>query len=160
MEFPGAIYHVTGRKLGNWNLENNRLFEDDRDRLRFLTKLGEKVREFEIRLYLLTLMDNHFHLVLETPQGNLGRFMHGLSTAYTVYFNLRHGRHGHLLDGCYKARLVEGDEYLLALTRYVHLNPVDTKAMSRKPCRERIDYLRGYRWSSYFGYIGLCKPFE
>jgi hypothetical protein len=105
-------------------------------------------------------MANHFHLVLETPQANLSRFIHSLSTAYTVYFNRRHGRHGHLLDGRYKAKLVEGDEYLLALTRYVHLNPVHTKAMMRKPLKERIEYLRGYRWSSYPGYIGRRRQFE
>ncbi len=86
--------------------------------------------------------------MLETPLANLSRFMHSLSTANTVYFNRRHQRHGHLLDGRYKARLVEGNEYLLALTRYMHLNPVQTKQMKSRPLRERIDHVRGcYRWS-------------
>jgi len=105
-------------------------------------------------------MANHFHLVVETPAGNLSRFMQSLSTAYTVYFNRRHGRHGHLLDGRYKARLVEGDEYLLALSRYVHLNPVFTKAMVPCSLQQRIDCLRRYRWSSYPGYIGRHKQFD
>lgn len=159
IEFPGAIYHVTLRMLGDWKKETNQLFEDDRDRLRFLDRLGERVEHYEIRLYLFTLMANHVHLVLETPAGNLGRFMQSLATAYTVYFNLRHGRHGHLLDGRYKARLVEGDAYLLSLTRYVHLNPAFTSAIRRKSLEERIDHLRSYPWSSYPGYIGRRKPF-
>jgi REP element-mobilizing transposase RayT len=146
--------------LGNWKKETNLLFEDDADRLRFLDRLGERVERFEIRLYLFTLMANYFHLVAETPTASLGRFMQSLSTAYTVYFNKRHRRHGHLLDGRYKAKLVEGDEYLLALTRYVHLNPVYTKVMVRRTLRERIEYLRRYRWSNYPGYIGRRKQFE
>ena len=160
VEFPGAIYHVNVRMLGNWKSEANLLFEDDSDRLRFIDRLGERVAQFDIRLYLVTLMANHFHLVVETPAGNLGRFMQSLSTAYTVYFNRRHRRHGHLLDGRYKAKLVEGDEYLLALSRYVHLNPVHTTVMKQKSWEERIQHLRQYRWSSYGSYIGLRKPFE
>jgi hypothetical protein len=77
-----------------------------------------------------------------------------------VYYNLRHGRHGHLLDGRYKAKLVEGDDYLLALSRYVHLNPVSIGSMKRKPIEERIAALRAHRWSSYAGYIGLRKAFD
>ena len=60
-------------------------------------------------------MNNHFHLVFETPDGNCSKFMHSLSTSYTVYYNFRHNRHGHLFDGRYKSKLVDGDEYLLAL---------------------------------------------
>lgn len=160
IEFPGAIYHVTVRMLGNWKKEANRLFEDDRDRLRFLERLGQRVEQYDIRLFLFTLMANHVHLVLETPAGNLGRFMQSLSTAYTVYFNLRHGRHGHLLDGRYKAKLVQGDEYLLALTRYVHLNPAFTSPMKRKTFQERANHLRAYRWSSYPGYAGMRKQYQ
>jgi hypothetical protein len=105
-------------------------------------------------------MTTHFHLVFETPRANCSKFMHSLSTAYTVYYNLRQGRHGHLLDGRYRAKLVEGDEYLLALSRYVHLNPVQTKSMKRKPLADRLKYLREYRWSSYPGFIGKQKSFE
>ena len=122
VEFPGAIYHVTCRMLGDSRLENSRLFTEDRERERFLERLGEGVEQYNIRLYLFVLMTNHFHLVFETPEGNCSKFMHSLSTAYTVFYNLRHRRHGHLLDGRFKAKLVDGDNYLLALTRYVHLN--------------------------------------
>ena len=83
------------------------------DHERFLERLAERVEQYNIRLYLFVCMTNHFHLVFETPEANCSKFMQSLSTAYTVYYNLRHGRHGHLLDGRYKAKLVEGDDYLL-----------------------------------------------
>ena len=160
IEFPGAIYHVSSRMLGSWQQSRDQLFEDERDRERFLQRLSGGVTDFGIRLYLFTLMRNHYHLVLETPAANLSRFMQSLCTAYTVYFNKRHRRHGHLLDGRYKAKLVSGDEYLLKLSRYVHQNPVWTGGWKSRPILERIKYLRGYKWSSYPGYIGLRKQWE
>jgi len=160
VEFPGAIYHVTCRMIGDGRLEHSRLFVDDRDRERFVDRLAERVEQYNVRLYLFVCMLNHFHLVFETPEGNSSKFMHSLSTAYTVYYNLRHRRHGHLLDGRYKAKLVEGDDYLLALTRYVHLNPVQVGSIKKRPMEERIEYLRSYPWSSYQGYIGRRKALE
>ena len=149
IEYEGAVYHVTVR--GN---ERRAIFGDDGDRARFLRVLGESVASFEVRLYLFCLMTNHVHLVLETPRGNLSRFMHRLQTAYTVYFNHRHERHGHVMQGRYGAVLVERDAYLLRLSRYVHLNPVFTKALRGRSVGERRAALRGYPWSSYRSYIG------
>jgi REP element-mobilizing transposase RayT len=160
VEFPGAIYHVAVRMLGNWKKEENLLFEDDADRERFLSRLADRVEQYNIRFYLYCLLTNHVHLVFETPEGNCSKFMQSLSTAYTVYFNLRHGRHGHLVDGRYKAKLVEGDQYLLALSRYVHLNPAHVGGMKNKPIEERIRYLRQYPWSSYPSYIGRSKALD
>jgi putative transposase len=160
VQFPGAIYHVAVRMLGNWKKETNLLFEDDADRERFLSRLADRVEHYHIRLYLYCLLTNHVHLVFETPEANCSKFMQSLSTAYTVYFNLRHERHGHLLDGRYKAKVVEGEEYLLGLSRYVHLNPVQVGAMKDRPIKERLRYLRQYRWSSYPSYIGRSKPQE
>lgn len=154
VEYSGAIYHVTCRMLGD---VKSRLFKDDADRERFLERLSERVEQYNIRLYMFVLMTNHFHLVFETPEGNCSKFMQSLSTAYTVYYNLRHSRHGHLFDGRYKAKLVEGDDYLLALTRYVHLNPVQVSGIKDKPLEERIRDLRQYSWSSYQSYIGKRK---
>ena len=159
VEFPGAIYHVTSRMVGNWSLDRGRLFVDTADRERFVERLGERVEQYNIRLYLFCLMSNHIHFVLETPAGNLGQFMQSLTTAYTVYYNLRHGRHGHLLQR-YKAKLVESDNYLLMLSRYVHLNPVQTSSLKRQPLKNRIKYLRAYTWSSYPGYISPRKRHE
>jgi len=160
IEFAGAIYHVSCRMVGDWRTQKAYLFKDDADRERFLGQLSERVEQYTIRLYAFVCMANHFHLVFETPEGNCSRFMQSLSTAYTVYYNLRHERHGHLFDGRYKAKLVEGDEYLLALSRYVHLNPVRVKAMTHRSIQERIQYLRGYRWSSYPTYVGRRKGLD
>ncbi len=160
VEYPGAIYHVTCRMVGDWRTEKTYLFKDDADRYRFLDRMAERVEQYNIRLYLFVLMTNHFHLVFETPEANCSKFMQSLSTAYTVYYNLRHKRHGHLLDGRYKAKLVDGDDYLLALSRYVHLNPVQVSAQKDKPIEDRIKALRAYRWSSYPSYIGRRKALE
>jgi len=149
IEYEGALYHVTAR--GN---EQRAIFLDDADRERFIRVLGESVEHFEVRLYLFCLMTNHVHLVVETPRANLSRFMHQLQTAYTVYFNHRHHRRGHLMQGRYGASLIERGAYLLRLSRYVHLNPVFTKALRSRPISERIALLRQYRWSSYRSYIG------
>lgn len=160
VEYPGAIYHVACRMIGDGRLEQSRLFMDDADRKRFVERLAERVEQYNIRLYLFVLMTNHFHLVFETPGGNCSKFMQSLSTAYTVYYNLRHSRHGHLLDGRYKAKLIDGDTYLLALSRYVHLNPVYVGTVKSKPIEERIRRLRQYPWSSYRSYIGQDKALD
>ena len=141
-------------------LDQSRLFVDEKDRERFLDRLADRVEQYNIRLYLFVCMTNHFHLVFETPEGNCSKFMQSLSTAYTVYYNLRHRRHGHLFDGRYKAKLVEGDEYLLALSLYVHLNPVRAGEIRDKPMAEQIKRLRMYPWSTYQNYIGKRKAFD
>ena len=155
IEYEGAIYHVTLRG-------NNRriIFKCDYDRERFIQKLAESVRQFDIRLYLFCLMENHVHFVLETPRANLSRFMHRLLTAYTIYFNRAHNESGHLMQGRFGATVVEEEEYILKLSRYVHLNPVYVKAHKNKSVRERIHILRHYPWSSYRSYIGKARPLE
>jgi putative transposase len=155
VDYEGAIYHVTIR--GN---DRRNIFLDDRDRQRFLDRLGGCVEAHEIRLYMFCLMSNHVHLMVETPVGNLSEFMHRLQTAYSVYFNLRHSRSGHLFQGRFGARVVRGETYILRLARYIHLTPVFTRAAKKLDLRERIDMLRRYRWSSYRGYIGRAAPLE
>lgn len=112
---------------------------------------------YGVRLYLFCLMNNHVHLVLETPTPNLRRFMQSLETGYTVYYNRRHRTTGHLFQGRYKAKLVEGDEYLLKLSRYVHLNPVHVGDWNKRTLSQRKTCLQNYRWSSYRSYIGQEK---
>ena len=158
VEYEGAIYHVTCRLVGAWQEGDRELFRDDSDRWRFLDSLGKRVELYGVRLHQYVLMANHFHLVVETPQANCSAFMQSLLTSYTVYFNLRHNRHGHLLDGRYKAKLVQGDEYLLALSRYVHLNPV--RVSSLETVAERQKVLNTYYWSSYLQYIGRRKKLD
>ncbi|NLB66672.1 MAG: hypothetical protein GX803_09410 [Lentisphaerae bacterium] len=151
IHFPGAIYHITMRGVNRGDL-----FLQDTDRLRFLEQLAESVEKFRIRLYLYSLMPNHIHLLLETPRGNLSAFMHRLQTAYSVYFNRKHDRSGHVMQGRYGAKLVQGDSYLLKLSRYIHLNPIEVKTLENSPVKERIKLLREYPWSSYQGYAGLA----
>jgi putative transposase len=155
IHFEGAIYHVTIR-----GVDRRRLFDDDGDRERFVERLGLYAEEFRIRLYQFCLMANHVHLLFETPQGNVSAFMHKLQTAYTIYYNLRHGRSGHLLQGRFGAKLVEGNEYLLKLSRYIHLNPVFVGDLKTLEISDRRKALRDYRWGSYPGYAGYCKPYD
>ena len=152
IEYKGAVYHVTIR--GN---NRNAIFAEDSDRERFVVDLEESVQWFDVRLYLFCLMTNHVHLVLETPRANLSSFMHRLQTAYTVYFNRRHDQSGHLMQGRFGAAVVDEDEYILKLSRYVHLNPVFVRAHQSKSPRERTEILRAYLWSSYRSYVGLSK---
>jgi hypothetical protein len=99
-------------------------------------------------------MDNHAHLLVETPHANLSSFMQNFQTRYIVWFNRRHQRSGHLMQGRYGARLVEADRYLLQLSRYLHLNPVRTQAAEKLSLAEQRQLLRRYRWSSYLSYVG------
>ena len=157
ISYPGAIYHVTGRMLGSWRDNRDRLLRNDQDRERFLERLKRSVEDFEGRLYLYCLMSDHYHLLLETPRANLSQLMQSAITGYTVYFNRRHQRHGHLFDGRFKSEVVSGDEYLLRLSRYIHHNPVAIGSWARRPVVDRISALRAYRWSSYRGYAGITK---
>lgn len=151
--FEGAIYHVTVR-----GVERRTLFIDDADRQRFVRRLGEGVETYGVRLYLFCLMQNHVHLLVETPQANLSTFMQELQTAYAAYFNVRHHRTGHLMQGRFGAKAVEGDAYLARLSRYIHLNPVCVEPLKRLPLDARRKALRSFSWSSYPGYAGLAKP--
>ena len=155
INYEGAVHHVTIR--GN---ERRAIFLASGDHERFNDTLAGSVRFYNVRLYLFCHMTNHVHLVLETPQANLSRFMQRLKTAYAVYFNKKHSRHGHLFQGRFGATTVEEDEYILKLSRYVHLNPVFVKAHENKTDRERVQILRQYPWSSYPSYIGRSTPLD
>ena len=119
IEFPGALYHLTAR--GN---ARQAIFLDDGDRRGFLDLLGRTCKRLEWRCWAWCLMTNHYHLVVETPQANLGRGMRQLNGVYSQAFNRIHGRVGHLFQGRYKAILVEREAHLLEVCRYVVRNPV------------------------------------
>ena len=155
IEYPGAWYHVTSR-----GSERGEIFRDDRDRVRFLEALKESIERFKVEVHCYVLMSNHFHFLLRTREANLSRFMQRFNTAYTAYYNLRHRRRGHLYQGRFKAIVVEADEYLKELSRYLHLNPVRLKKYKDLTIEEKAEILRGYRWSSLPGYMGLGKRDE
>jgi len=142
IEFAGALYHVTSR--GNARAE---IFDDDTDREIFLKVLGQVVGRFNWLCHAYCLMDNHYHLLIETPEGNLSTGMRQLNGVYTQAFNRAHGRDGHLFQGRFKAILVEKECHLLELCRYVVLNPVRA-AMVKEP--------EHYPWSSYLPTLGAA----
>ena len=124
IEIEGGRYHLTGR--GN---ERKPIFRDDRDRKRFLDILAEFPERFGTRLHAYVLMDNHFHLVLETPEANLSRVGQWMNVTYTMRFNRRHRRSGHLLQGRFQSVLIEDQAGLQAVGRYVHLNPARVRRL-------------------------------
>jgi len=155
LQYEGAIYHVVVRGNGR-----RRMFLDDRDRDRLLWRLCESRELFETRVYAYCLMDNHFHLLVETPRANISEYMHSVLTGYSVYFNLRHDTSGHVQQGRFKAQLVKGDRYLLGVSRYIHLNPIHVKRCEEWTASRKAQYLAAYRWSSYRGYIDPRKQNE
>jgi putative transposase len=140
IEYPGAFYHVTSR--GN---ERKEIYRSQRDREKFLKYLESASVRYRARFHVYCLMSNHYHLLVETPRGNLSEIMRHINGAYTNYYNTKRQRAGHLLQGRYKAILVDRDEYAKELSRYVHLNPVRAKMVERP---------EAYRWSSYGAYVG------
>lgn len=155
LQLAGAKYHVTVRGNARQNI-----FLLTEDRERFLLQLEESLKQYDVVLYAYVLMSNHYHLLVETPRKNISRFMQRLNTAYSLYFRVRHQRPGHTLQGRFGAKLVEGDEYLLGVTRYIHLNPVKTRSAETMTRAKRLEELNKYRWSSYRGYAGRGKPEE
>src|SRR3989441_6053130 len=156
IEFEGALYHLCAR--GN---ERQKIFRDEKDYAQFIELIEDSEARYQIAVLAFVLMGNHFHLIAQTERANLSRWMHWLMVSYSVYFNWRHHRSGHLFQGRYKSFLVEGEggDYLLSLSRYLHLNPVRGRALGRGTPAERRERLRQHRWSSYPGYAGLKKQF-
>lgn len=160
-------YHVIAR--GN---ERKAIYRDDTDRFHFLELLGQMGERFGLQVHAYVLMDNHFHLLLQTPEANLSRAMQWLNVSYSVWFNRRHDRVGHLFQGRFGAVVVEDDAGWQEVARYVHLNPVRVGAMKLDKARrraaklgagpaptpeligQRLEWLRTWRWSSYRAYAG------
>jgi len=143
INIEGGLYHVTSR--GN---ERKIIYSGDGDRERFLEILGAMVERFGWICHAYCLMDNHYHLVVETPRGNLSEGMRHLNGVYTQYYNVSKRRSGHLFQGRYKAIIVEKDAHLLELARYVVMNPVKAGI-----CKMAGDYI----WSSYRAATGEVK---
>ncbi|GLR11223.1 transposase [Chitinimonas prasina] len=144
LEFAGALYHITSR--GD---RREDIYLAEGDRREFLVLLGQVCERFNWRIHAYCLMTNHYHLVVETVEGNLSAGMRQLNGVYTQYFNRTHGRVGHVFQGRYKGILVERDSYLLELSRYVVLNPLRAGMVA-----ELIDW----PWSSYPAMVGETTP--
>jgi REP element-mobilizing transposase RayT len=149
VEFPGALYHVTAR--GN---ERRAVFRDDEDRQRFLATLGETSKQYGVCLHAYCLMPNHYHLLVETPRANLSRAIGWLQTTYTIRFNRRHRRSGHLFQGRFKAQVIDAEDYARQLVCYLHLNPVRPRDKSAILPADRRATLDQWPWSSHLAYLG------
>ena len=152
IQYPHAYYHVTCR--GN---DRRSIYRDDRDRELFLERLRTSLDIYQVVVHAYVLMGNHFHMIVQTPRANLSEFMRHFNITYTVDFNRRHHRIGHLYQGRYKAILVDKDSYLAELSRYVHLNPVRVKPHKGKSVAERWRVLERYGWSSLGGYLDRSR---
>jgi REP element-mobilizing transposase RayT len=152
INYPGAFYHVTCR--GN---ERKNIFADGRDRSIFLDRLKASSGIYQVQVHAYVLMSNHFHMIVETPKGNLSEFMRHFNISYTAAFNRRHNRVGHLYQGRFKSILIDADNYLLELSRYVHLNPVRLASYKRRDGRETSKDLERYPWSSLGGYLSAAQ---
>ena len=142
IEFAGALYHITSR--GD---RREAIYDDDEDREAFLNVLAEVVDRYNWFCHAFCLMTNHYHLVVETAEGNLSRGMRQLNGVYTQATNRRHNRVGHLFQGRFKGILVDQDAYLLELSRYVVLNPLRAGM---------VDLPEQWPWSSYRAMIGVA----
>jgi REP element-mobilizing transposase RayT len=142
--FPGALYHIYQR--GNYKQE---IFLDDIDRRFFLKLFFDAKKEFNFLLYCYVLMKNHVHITIETPNAiPISKIMYFTESNYARYFNKKYGRKGHLFQGRFGDILVDKDNYLLGLSRYIHLNPVKA---------EMVATPEEYPWSSYRAYVGIEK---
>jgi len=143
IEYPGALYHVMSR--GNAYQD---IFVENKDRSMFLENLKKCVESHNLICHAYCLMNNHYHLLLETLDGNLSQAMRDINGNYTQKFNARHKRIGHVLQGRYKALVVEKEVYLLEVERYIVLNPVRAGI---------VDNPMEWKWSSYNATVGRVK---
>lgn len=143
LEFAGALYHVTSR--GD---RRDNIYLDDDDRQEWLNVLDHVCDRFNWVVYAYCQMTNHYHMLVETVDGNLSKGMRQLNGVYTQRFNRRHDLVGHLYQGRYKAILVQKESYLLELIRYVVLNPVRVKIVKQP---------QDWPWSSYQAMIGMAS---
>ena len=141
IQYPDALYHVMNRGAGR-----SCIYQNEEQRLLFLSLLEEITLRYHIEIHAYCLMSNHYHLLLKTPFANLDRAMRHLNGVYTQRYNQLMNKDGSLFRGRYKACTIEADNYLVQVSRYIHLNPVKAKL-----CKNPQDYC----WSSYRFFLGL-----
>ena len=135
IEFPGAFYHVTSR--GN---KRQNIFENHEDRNTFINVFAKVIKTYGWRCFAFCLMDNHYHILIQTPNGDLSSGMRDLNGIYTQLYNQKHQTTGHILEGRYKAFVIEQGDYFLEVLRYTVLNPIRANVVKRPD---------DWPWSSY-----------
>ncbi len=143
IQYPGAWHHVMNKGSSGQDI-----YLDRGDRRYFIKLLAESASRFDVEIHGYCLMGNHYHLLVRTPKPELDRMMHHLAGVYTRVFNARHGRDGPLFRARYKSILVETNDYVVAVSRYIHRNPLDIGVAD----------LVGYEWSSLGAYVGARTP--
>lgn len=143
LDIPGALHHIMVR-----GINKSDIFDDDQDKALFLERLGSNVTEGKCTIYAWVLMSNHMHILFKSGREGISSVMRKLLTWYAQYYNRRHHRTGHLFENRYKSILCDEDEYLLALVRYIHLNPLRAKIV------RTMEELDSYRWSGHRAIIG------
>ena len=146
IEYPGAWYHVMNR-----GRRSEQIYFNNSDRKSFIKVLQESSELWNIRIAAYCLMSNHYHLLIQTPEGNLSRGMRHINGVYTQRFNRSHKKEGQLFRGRYKAVLVESDGHLLEVMRYIHRNPLRAGI---------VNSLGDFQWSSHQGYLSRAKKWE
>jgi REP element-mobilizing transposase RayT len=146
IDYPDTFYHVLSR--GN---EKRPIYYEPEDYLKFLELLEKTKEKFHVEIHAYVLMENHYHMLVRTRQGNLSRAIQWLGVTYTGWFNRRHKRSGHLFQGRFKSFLIEDDRYFTAMCYYIHGNPVRAGIVQR---------VTAYQWSSAKAYAdrGACPP--
>ena len=148
IQFPGAYYHVMSRGNGR-----QRIFHCDNDRQKFISLLAESLEMYSVLLHAYILMNNHYHILIQTLKPNCAGFMHRLNVYYAGWFNHKYNTCGHLYQGRYKAIIIEADSYLLEVSRYLHLNSVRSAVRSINNFDSKWQHATSYQWSSLPGYI-------
>ena len=170
LDVADGWYHITAR-----GIDRREIFSEDRERNHFLSLLEEMSERYQVRVHAYVLMNNHYHLLIQTPQANASRALQWLNVSYSVWFNRRHKRAGPLFQGRFKSHLVEGEgAWVLQASVYLHLNPVRTQALGlgkkqkrleskgwiepeKRVLIQRLKTLREYTWSSYPAYAGYRR---
>lgn len=147
IHFEGALFHITARG----NNKRNIFKDESKDCQRYITALEKCKKKLPFQLYAFVLMPNHVHLLIEVSRHSIDKIMQVIQTAYTMYFNIKYHHTGHLFQGRYKSFLVDKETYLLALIRYIHLNPVRAGFVSNPA---------NYRWSSHSGFLDHNHIFD
>ena len=141
IEYKNAVYHIMARGQRKENI-----FKSDEDREEFLLKLEIVKNKYDLKVHTYCLMDNHYHLLLETPNANLSLAMHHLNAGYSNYFRKKHDLNGSIFQGRFKGILVQKENYLILLSAYIHNNPVRAKI---------VEDMSKYKWSSAKNYLNL-----
>ncbi|NCO67304.1 MAG: hypothetical protein COY75_02600 [Nitrospirae bacterium CG_4_10_14_0_8_um_filter_41_23] len=146
LDVPGALHHIMVRGINKSNI-----FEDDQDKAQFLERLGQTVIKGKCTVYAWVLMNNHVHILFKSGKDGVSAVMRKLLTWYALYFNRSHRRSGHLFENRFKSILCDEENYLLALVRYIHLNPI------RASIVRTLKELDHYPWSGHRAIVGKAK---